>query len=126
MRFGSRPRNHPKQIRNPKSLRPTHSYLTLKRYGFLIVWIDVHCAHSVLSSFTEISTFQEDSTKQDVGVDYSRVPENRGLQGGDGGFLLALPLLNSAAHQKTFGIRWLYYKELWNLGKCLIISTFVV
>src|SRR5439155_16264998 len=118
--------NPQSEIRIPKSLRPAHSYLTLKRYGFRMVWIDVHCARRVLSGFAEISAFEEDSTKQDVGDDYSRVPENCGLQSGDCGFLLALPLLNSAPHQKTFGIRRLYYKELWNLGQCLIISTFVV
>ena len=67
--FGRAPFFSNAQSASEIASRPAHSYLTLKRDSFRIIWIDVHCAGSVLSGFAEIPAFQEDSTKQDVGVD---------------------------------------------------------
>ena len=87
-------------------LRSAHRHLPLQRDRFLVSWIESHGARRVLACFTEVSALKKDSAEQNVRIDRlrGRIPEDRRLQGRNGCFLIATPLVDPAAQKKRFGI----------------------
>jgi hypothetical protein len=84
-------------LKSQRELVLAHRHLSLQGNGFLIVRIYNHRARGKLRRLSAISSLQEDSDHQNVGVDVFRVPENSGLQRGDCRLLIPAPLIDSPA-----------------------------
>ena len=75
-------RNRKSAFRNLHSRLPAHGDLSLEGHGFLVIGIDGDGTGRVLPRFVQISSFQKNTTQEDVGVDQrmSGFPKNRSLQ----------------------------------------------
>src|SRR3954470_2844294 len=82
-----------------------HRYLSLESDSFLIVRIDGKSGGRILPGLAQISLFQKDAAEQNSRIDQFLllIPENCRLQCGDGGFLIAAPLINSATVKESLG-----------------------